>query len=491
MMKMSILSERRNSGEQRLAYGGKIRPGIKVLTMTAEKNQVAVKLYREGVEKRLKYSEIGKQIESATNIKNPLYPRNTPFFNVCASDFGMPELADIIVDKYGEIREGNKKKQLYRFPVVFHSGELSEVYPNSYQRFGGEPAYHSHYGDDGVRYCRYRPEVTKEMMAEQKANRIKRMPRRDFEIRGQCVPNRCAEFLAGQCRFRGQLYFYIPGIPSTGLLMMETTSEYAAEAIWTYLDGVQAAYGSIPSVNPMNPGQPIFYITKVQEPRSYFDEEGRKVNGLQWVPRLQADLDLGKLIATGARQAIQAQPAPVSWLAAPKGMPEAQVIDDSARPPADEPTPPALESAPNGASDIPPAKTPEEELRAALAELGYVEETDAFEVVAQYLDLKVGAGWEASGQGIEKALEVIRPFSLVGKECAQKLVAITISVEELGLNHDEFKKYCGLKHGKKYTGNPAILNAIIDELKELFETGGEVASSYIKQKIAGMERQAA
>lgn len=484
IMKMSILSERQASGEQRLANGGKIRPGIKVLTRNAEKNPTAVRLYQRGVEQRLKFSEIEKQIEAATSIKSALYPRNTPYFNVAASDFGMPELAGIIVEKYGEIREGDEKKQLYRFPVVFHSGELSDVYPNSYRRFGGQPDYHSHYGDDGVRYCRYRPEVTREMMAEQKANRIKRMPRRETEIRGQCVPNRCAEFLAGQCRFRGQLYFYIPGIPSTGLLMMETTSEYAAEAIWTYLDGVQAAYGSIPRVNPVNPGQPIFYMTKVQEPRSYFDEDGRKCNGLQWVPRLQADLDLGMLISTGARPAIQAQPAPVAWLAAPKGMPEAPIIDDA-------PQASASASAPSAGSIMPPVKTPEEDLRGALADLGYSQESEEFEVIARYLDLKVGTGWEAAGDGIEKALEVIRPFAIVGKECAQKLVAITISVEELGLNHKEFKKYCGLKHGKKYTGNATILNAIIDELKELFEAGPEVASSYIKQKIAGMERKAA
>ena len=489
-MKMSILSERRANGEQRLAHGGKIRPGIKLLTRTAEKNPLAVKLYQKGVEQRLKFSEIEKQIEAATNIKNPLYPRNTPYFNVCASDFGMPELADIIVEKYGEIRDGDTKKQLYRFPVVFHSGDLSDVYPNSYRRFGGQPDYHSHYGQNGVRYCRFRPEVTKEMMAEQKANRIKRMPRREMEIRGECVPNRCPEFLSGQCRFRGQLYFYIPGIPSTGLLMMETTSEYAAEAIWTYLDGVQAAYGSIPRVNPMNPGQPIFYITKVQEPRSYFDDEGRKCHGLQWVPRLQADLDLGMLIATGARAVIPIASAPQAWLAAPRDGAEAAFAESRGTQTATQVVVERASDAPSGASPT-SNKTPEEELREALSALGFDEGTEAFETVAQYLDLKVGMGWEASGDGIERALQVIRPFAIVGQECAHKLIAITIRTKELGVDHEEFKRYCELKHGRKYTGNPAILDAIIDELRELYDSGSDVAKQYIKTKVAGMERQAA
>lgn len=484
-MRVSILSERAARSDQPLNHGGKIRAGIKVLTRTAEKNTAARQIYLAGVARRLKFSEIEKQIEAATSIKNPLYPRNTPYFNVCSTDFGMPELANMIVEKYGELRQGDTQKQLYRFPVVFHSGDLADVYPNSYRRFGGSPGYQSHYGDDGRRYCQYLPEVTKEMMAEQKARRIKRTPPRQWAVRGLCEPNACPEFLAGQCKFRGQLYFFIPGIPSTGLMFMETSSEYAAEAIYSDLDRIQDAFGFIPRSNPNKPGQPIFFITKIQEPRTYFDEEGEQRTGLQWVPKLQADIDLGALLTTGITPAIQARPAPVAWLAAPQGMPDARTLE-----PAATPASVSASQAQSAQEPSTPDESVAEQLQKQLDALGIIEGSDLFEAAAQYLDLKVGSGWEETDETMGKALEVLKTLTLVGPECANKLIAITINVEELGIDQNKFKRYCGLKHGKKYTGNAVILNAIIDELANLHDSGGEVAVAYINAQLSNLDPQA-
>ena len=94
---ISILSERVNREDRITRLSGKIRPGIMVLTKAAQKNEKAVEIYRDGVAKRLKYSEIEKQISDETGLAHPMYPRNTEYFSVAASDFGMPEIAEKIL----------------------------------------------------------------------------------------------------------------------------------------------------------------------------------------------------------------------------------------------------------------------------------------------------------------------------------------------------------------------------------------------------------
>lgn len=481
-MRVSILSERAARSDQQLNHGGKIRPGIKVLTPTAEKNQTARQIYLQGVANRLKFTEIEKQIEAATSIKNPLYPRNTPFFNVCSSDFGMPELAAMIVEKYGELRKGDTQKQLYRFPVVFHSGELADVYPNSYRRYGGTPGYQSAYGDDGRRYCQYLPEVTKEMLAGQKARRIKRAPPRQWAVRGLCKPAECPEFLMGQCKFRGQLSFFIPGIPSTGLLVMETSSEYAAEAIWSDLERIQDACGTIPRTNPNKPGAPIFWITKVQAMRTYFDEDGIQRSGMQWVPKLQADIDLGTLISSGTAPTEQPQPTPVAWLHAPQGRADARVMDPAAQSQTDEA---ATEN--QVAAQATPVSVVNQ-LKQELSNLGLSEGTEELETAVRYLDHAVGIGWEESEEKIAQALDIVKKLARVGPNCARKRMAIAMTVEELGINADDFKQYCLLKHGSGFVGNENTLDVIIDELTSLLDSGSEVAIAYIKAELTKLGR---
>lgn len=487
-MKVSILSQRAARGDQIVKLGGKVRPGIKVLTRNASQNQQAVKLYNEGVAKRLKFSEIEKQIKDATGLNNPMYPRNTAFFNVAASDFGMPEIAHMIVEKYGEIRDGDSEKRLYRFPVVFHSDDLNAVYPNEFKRYGGEPGYESHYGEDGNRYCRYLPEVTQEMLAEQRARRIKRPPRREKVIRGLCEPNVCPEFLSGQCKFRGRLHFYIPGIPTTGLLAMETTSEYAAEAIWADLDRISSAFGGIPRSNPNKPGANIFYITKVQEQRTYFDENGKKCVGLQWVPKLQADIDIGTMLTSGIMPQLANHAAPVAWLAAPKGMPEAVTMT------------PALSSG-DQAADITQATVaaslPESTATAAgpaSAPQASVDPMDQLvdlleamlldnNVVAAYFDLKLGAGWEQNNDLILSGIDQLNLLRRYGDGIAKKLIGIAVKIADMGVPKSEFEVYAMMKYGKGFTNKEPLLDAIKQELDELGKNNAETVRAYMKAQI--------
>lgn len=473
-MKMSILSERSAQSDHQIKLAGKIRPGIKVLTQTAKKNPVAVQIYADGVRRRLKYSEIEKQIRANTPIQQPMYPQNTAYFNVSATDFGMPEIAGMVIDLYGEVREDHSnEKQLYRFPVVFHSDSLEEIYPNQLKRYGGEPGYESHYGDDGVRYCRYLPEVTAEQLAHQKARRFKRAPRRDPVVRGLCQPAVCEEFLMGQCRFRGRLHFYIPGV-ATGLLGMETTSQYAAETIWSDLDQIREALGYIPRTNPNKPGANIFYITKVLEQRTYFDEHGKKQTGYQWVPKLQADIDLGSLMKTAVKPQLGSSSAPVAWLVAPKGMPDATVIDgvetlkESAH----------AKMVATGPLTVSGELEPYEQFQ-ELTERMQLDEND----VGFYFDVKLGPDWINDETKILSCVQMLSDLSRVGNQNANHLIQISNQVHTLGIPHNEFLVYASSKFGKGFTGKLESLLAIRQHLADLEDSGPGSAQSVIRRVL--------
>ena len=457
-IRMSILSSRAASTDNQVKHAGKIRPGIKVLTSAAQKNPKALKIYKEGVAKRLKFSEIEKQIKDATNMeKSPMFPRNTQYFSVAASDFGMPEIADMIVDRYGEVREGDPEKRLYRFPVVFHSDDLNDVYPNQFKRHGGDPNYESHYGQDGVRYCRYLPEITPEQLAENKARRIKKMPRREKIIRGKCEPGICHEFQQGQCKFRGRLMFYIPKIPTTGLMVMETSSEYAAEGIWTDLQRILDALGTIPRMNPYKPDAPVFYITKVLERRTYFDEAGNKHTGNQWVPKLQADIDIGQILQTGRTIALPAASTPVAWLATPKGMPSATLLSNATVIDGDAQAPAGDAAGQGGIQSDDPADQLE-----ALIEKMQLDQG----VAMQYFDIKIAAGWENDPALVKKAVQMLTDMSRVGNVCVAKLMAVAVKVAGMGVDMNTFNRYAFAKYGKAFTSKPDVLANIEGEVDQ-------------------------
>lgn len=461
-MKFSVLSTRAANTDQQVRLGGKIRAGIKVLTQAAQNNPKAVAIYNEGVEKRQKFSDIEKRIKDATGLPNPMFPRNTPFFNVAASDFGMPEIAAHIVDMYGEIREHSDKKQLYRFPVVFHSDDLNEVYPNQFKRHGHEPHYESHYGEDGERYCRYLPSVSDEQAAQIRARRIKKVPRREKVVRGVCDPGTCHEFGQGQCKFRGRLLFYVPGIPTTGMLGMETSSEYAAEGIWSDLERIRDALGTIPRWNPNKPGAPIFWITKSLEPRTYFDEHGKKQSGFQWVPKLQADIDIGALLSSGKVMALPSAQTPVAWLSQPKGMPEAVLL-----PPA-EATP--VQPEVQGTPDV------NDQLDTLTEAMGLNQD-----LVMRYFDIKIAQSWENDTAHVRTAIKMLEQLKRLGNECAAKLIGLSVRVSQIGIDSGDFNAYSFARYGKGYTTKIDVLTRIEAEIEKLAKLPREAAIAHVKQ----------
>jgi hypothetical protein len=326
----SILSERSHTrGSARAA--GKIRPGTKVLTADAAKNPKARALFEDGRRAGKKSSDIESEIKKL-GIERPLRPTNTQEFHVFRSDFVLPIFADKILDVYGE-GEG-KDRKLLKFPVVFHSIHMHDFFPHALESHSLPDKFRSAFDENGNRVCETLPEVKGEQVDAQRKAGIKRVPRREWQIRSTCEPRVCKEFQGGHCKFRGRLKFFMPLISGLGLVEIETSSEYAAEGIWETLDQVQQTLGYIPTTNPSKPGQPVFMMSKVQEERVYYDSEGKK-KGLQWVPRLTVDLDMGALLTAGPSMS-EGPTVPKAWL--PAMSQEVKVAGGAAVQPADSPS---------------------------------------------------------------------------------------------------------------------------------------------------------
>ena len=78
----------------RIPTAGKIRAGIKVLTKRAAGEPRACEIYERGLRDGHSFDRIEQALaEALPQLKNPLVPRNVPWFTVRAQDFGNPALA--------------------------------------------------------------------------------------------------------------------------------------------------------------------------------------------------------------------------------------------------------------------------------------------------------------------------------------------------------------------------------------------------------------
>lgn len=113
----------------RIPTAGKIRAGIKVLTKRAAGEPRACEIYERGLRDGHSFDRIEQALaEALPQLKNPLVPRNVPWFTVRAQDFGNPALARELIEAYGEDR--GEGRHLYRFPVVFPSDHWQTVMPH-------------------------------------------------------------------------------------------------------------------------------------------------------------------------------------------------------------------------------------------------------------------------------------------------------------------------------------------------------------------------
>ena len=134
----------------RFPIGGKIRSGIKVLTQAAGRHPEATLIYEADVKAGKAFEEIEAEITRVVpDLRYPLVPRNVPYFTVRRVDFAMPELADLILEKFGEERDDGVRR-LYRFPVVFPADVWQSIMPHALMCYGASQLkYWSQYSPDG------------------------------------------------------------------------------------------------------------------------------------------------------------------------------------------------------------------------------------------------------------------------------------------------------------------------------------------------------
>jgi len=125
-------------GESGIRYSvaGRIRSGVKVLTTSAAQEPKAKALYDAGLADGKSFDDIEAEITHALpELKHPLVPKNVPYFTVRRPDFAMPEVAELILDKFGEER-GDGVRRLYRFPVVFPADAWQAIMPHALMCYG-------------------------------------------------------------------------------------------------------------------------------------------------------------------------------------------------------------------------------------------------------------------------------------------------------------------------------------------------------------------
>ncbi|MEQ1807590.1 MAG: hypothetical protein ABL900_19595, partial [Burkholderiaceae bacterium] len=263
----------------RIPVAGRIRAGIKVLTRRAAENELVRSIYERGVEQGKSFDTIEREIaDAAPGLKNPLTPKNVPYFTVRGEDFPNPEIARQITELFAEGR-GDGVKRLYRFPVVFPADAWQSVMPHELVAWtANERRFWSEYSEDGqTRHCMTHAPVPVDS-GTRRAIRVwggrKTVPRTDNS--GLCDPESCREYQERKCNLSGRFIFFIPGIKSISAFELPTNSFYAMNGAIQKFQTIGFMRGGRIS-GFLDGKQTPFYITKrlVDVPR--IDEEGRPV----------------------------------------------------------------------------------------------------------------------------------------------------------------------------------------------------------------------
>ncbi|MCU7370010.1 hypothetical protein PEC18_03780 [Paucibacter sp. O1-1] len=281
----------------RIPTGGKIRPGIMVLTRKAAERPEAKAIYTRGVAEGRSFEDIERALtEAIPQLKSPLVPRNVPWFTVRGSDFPNPEIAQQILDAYGEDR--GQGHRLYRFPVVFPADHWQTVMPHELAAWSThEKRFWSQYSPDGqVRHCMRHAPVP---VDDTGRRTIRIFGGRKTVLReengGNCEPEGCPEYQARQCNLTGRFLFFIPGIRSISALELPTTSFYAmSNAIQRFQAIAQMRGGRISGF--LGRDRTSFFLAKVLKDVPHIDEQGRAVRVPQWIIELEAPVDVTALL---------------------------------------------------------------------------------------------------------------------------------------------------------------------------------------------------
>lgn len=469
---MSLLKERFEKKANQIGpITARIRPGIKVPTKAAinaaQSNPELAAIFRDVEEGRLAAREAEKRIIVLTNgsMKYPFTPKNTPYFNISAADFSAPELGGIgvvkLLDMYGEVREGTSGTHLWRIPMVFADvSDVEKIFPSEFRVSQGQNMYRSQY-INGERHCMVRPPVEK--VAHAKRRHQERTP----QSRGLCDPESCAEFGSGACKFSGTLRFHIPGFPGIAPFVMGTTSTYAAEDIYFQLVQVIQKLGRIPRTKP--DGSPVFWLVKSRKQRSYFDEDGQKKTGLQWVPDLVADLDFPMMLNASEQLAIAPPnpPIPQAWVAHEKSEPYK----------AKEEVTPTPEPTKAEGSWVQDQKGRESRFAQMARENGI---TNA----VSWADLRFGLEWEKDERTASQACEVLGKLLQLGPELTTEIFDFKLLVLQHKMDDKLVDEFSKKRFGNRIYKDRSILVKAKAMLVEMLESGVDVAMAYMRAELA-------
>lgn len=284
-------------GPIRIPTAGKIRAGIKVLTRKAAQHPKARAIYEKGLGEGMSFDAIARAIAQAVpELKDPLVPRNVPWFTVRQSDFANGELVRQIMDAYGEDR--GEGRHLYRFPAIFPSDHWQTVMPHELAAWGAaDKHYWSQYSPDGkVRRCmRYAPVPVDD--TGRRTIRIfggrKVVPREANG--GLCEPEACAEYQLRECNLTGRFVFFMPGIRAVSAFELQTTSFYAMNSAIQTFQAVAFLRGGRISGFLDRQHTPFFIRKKLTEVLR-IDEHGQTLRTPQWIIELEAPVDVAALL---------------------------------------------------------------------------------------------------------------------------------------------------------------------------------------------------
>lgn len=404
-------------GPARISTGGKIRAGIKVLTKKAAENPQAKEIYDQGVAAGQSFEQIEKILsEALPNLKTPLVPKNVPWFTVRGQDFPNPEIAQQILDAYGEDR-GDGVKRLYRFPVVFPSDMWQAVMPHELAAWGAsEKKFWSEYAPDGrVRYCKCYAPVPLDDTGK-RAIRVfgGRKTTLRSENGGLCDPESCGEYQQRQCNLSGRFLFFIPGIKSISAFELHTNSFYAMNAAIQKFETIAFLRGGRIS-GFLDAKQTPFYLTKKLMDVPHIDETGHAVRVEQWIIELEAPVDVTALLRANDDE----ETAIVNAQRASRMLESPVIVDDAAHTlaPIDMPAvQSAMARADSKSPQAPktPSRTPAAGTNAGPSLAQVIAAARSYGIDAAryeaYADRRWGSGWRLNVGGRRGALDELARY---------------------------------------------------------------------------------
>ena len=444
---------------QRIPVGGRIRAGIKVLTRRAAESGQAREIYDAGVAQGKGFDAIERELAAALpDLKNPLTPKNVPYFTVRGEDFPNPELARQIMDLYAEDR-GDGVQRLYRFPVVFPADAWQNVMPHELVTWtSSERRFWSEYSEDGqTRYCK----TYEQPPAPGAGRRVVRIfGGRKVTLRaennGLCDPESCAEYQGKKCNLSGRFIFFVPGIKSISAFELPTNSFYAMQAAIEKFQTIGFMRGG--RISGFLDGQRTpFYISKRLVEVSRIDEEGRPTRVAQWLIELEApvdptallrhdeDLDALELRAADAANVLQghgggtstaqvisedgvievASPSPVAEQAGERGQ-RSSGASTASRPAAPARAEPARSGQPKRGEAPPAGRSAAADAGVEAKEVAWLFDAAAAlgvdaESYERYATKRWGQGWKKAAGGRKRALEDLTPFQDDGAGFVEKV----------------------------------------------------------------------